>query len=64
MIDLTRLLPGIKRCPECDTINVRGFTHCVSCGARIVNRNPLVRLLVTVIAMAIVVGVIWWKLRR
>ncbi len=57
------LVPGVKWCPECDVVNPQGQTYCFACGARIRNRNPLVRLLVTILAILIVVSVLWWRWR-
>ena len=62
MVDLLKTLQwGPKHCPECGAVNFRGVTYCSACGARIRNRNPIVQFLVTVLAVAIVIGVLWWK---
>ena len=64
MNPLKLLLPGLRECPGCGQTNVPGFTHCAACGERLVNRNPLVRLFVTVLALAVVAAVLWWNWRR
>jgi hypothetical protein len=59
---LKLFLPGLKTCPECGATNIAGYSsHCMNCGARIRNRNPLLRLFITVVAVAIVLGVLWWN---
>ena len=66
MFELLKLIvPGLKTCPECGATNVAHYSsHCMSCGARVRNRNPIVRFVVTLLAAAIVGAVIWWKLKR
>ena len=64
MNDLLRtLLYGARVCPECGGQNLRGQTYCIHCNARIRNRNPIVRFFVTILAVAILAGVVWWKLK-
>ena len=61
---LEMLLRGPRGCPECGAANLPGSVHCRACGERIRNRNPFVRLLVTVLAVGIVALVVWYKLRH
>lgn len=64
MIDFWRTLVfGANVCADCGTQNFKGLTYCRVCGQRILNRNPLLRWLVTILALATVAGVIWWKLK-
>jgi predicted nucleic acid-binding Zn ribbon protein len=64
MNDLLRtLLYGAKVCPGCGGHNFRGQTYCSHCGERIRNRNPIIRLFVTLLAVAVVAGVVWFKLK-
>ena len=62
---LKRIVPGFKTCPECGATNIADYSsHCMTCGARIRNRNPLLRLVITCLAVAIIGGIVWWKLKR
>lgn len=64
-MDLIRtILHGPRTCPTCGASNLRGQRYCHACGDRLINRNPLLRFVVTVIAMAVVGLVIWWKVFR
>lgn len=60
---LRRILYGPHPCPECGTQSYLGESHCPECGARLVNRNPVLRFVITVAAAAVVFGVVWWKLK-
>ena len=57
------ILDAHKVCHECGTHTVFRQTFCPECGVRIRNRNPAVRLLVTIAALAFVGAVVWWKLK-
>lgn len=64
MLSLLRnLLDAHKRCPFCGTHTIFRETYCPSCGERIRNRNPILRFFITIIALAVVGGVVWWKLK-
>ncbi|MGH7180154.1 MAG: zinc ribbon domain-containing protein [Tepidisphaeraceae bacterium] len=58
------LIYGMRRCPECGADNLRGQTHCTGCGQRLRNRNPLLRLLITLVGVMVVVLVVWWEIGR
>jgi hypothetical protein len=63
-MDLLRtILHGPKSCPSCGAQNFRGQSHCHACGERLINRNPLLRFIVTIVAVGVVGLVIWWKLK-
>lgn len=55
---------GPRTCPHCGVPSLRTARHCAGCGERIRGGNPLVRFLVTIIALAVVAGVIWFKVFR
>lgn len=60
---LRRILDAHKKCPDCGAHTFFGQTYCPQCGERIRNRNPLLRFIITLIAIAIIGGVVWWKLK-
>lgn len=60
---LRRILYGPHECPECGTQAYLGETFCPECNARIHNRNPILRLFITIAAVAIIGAVVWWKLK-
>lgn len=60
---LRRIVRGPKTCPACGEQAWLGEIHCPHCGQRIRDRNPLLRLFVTFVALSVVGTVVWWKLR-
>lgn len=49
-------------CPHCGAVNVRKAWHCQGCGQRIRGGNLIVRFIVTITALGVLVGVIYYKL--
>lgn len=61
---LSEIFARLKKCPECGQHNIHGGSHCSFCGARIKNRNPVLRFFITIAAVGVVLLVVWWKLKR
>ena len=64
MSSVLEFLRRFKTCPECGHFNVLAGSHCAGCGARIRNRNPVLRFVVTIAAVGVTLLVIWWKLKK
>jgi len=58
------ILHGPKHCQTCGQADLKGQRFCFNCSERLINRNPVLRFFVTIIAMGIVGIACWWTLKK
>jgi hypothetical protein len=66
MANLFSMILGMtpRQCPSCGAANFKRSTHCAGCGDRIRNRNPILRFIITIIALGIVGLILWWQMSK